>query len=168
LHVLSVVGGVPMFGRLIDIGVLVRLFSGALARISASSRVLLLMAHNDLTHDTLCLTHPRHQTARRAIVLSGTAVLLPVVVLAAPALTALTSAAGWARSPCLAIFETRASSIPQRASLSTLAFLAMALALVGNVYSIPEGPYGKLPYVYLAYLAVGILWFVFRRSRRQE
>ena len=35
----------------------------------------------------------------------------------------------------------------------------MLLALVGNLYPVPEGPYGKLPYVYLAYLAAGMLWF---------
>ena len=37
--------------------------------------------------------------------------------------------------------------------------LAMLLALVGNLYPVPEGPYGKLPYVYLAYLLAGMLWF---------
>jgi hypothetical protein len=35
----------------------------------------------------------------------------------------------------------------------------MLLALVGNLYPVPDGPYGKLPYVYLVYLAVGLAWF---------
>jgi hypothetical protein len=43
--------------------------------------------------------------------------------------------------------------------LSWLAGLAMLLALVGNLYPVPEGPYGKLPYIYLVYLAAGLLWF---------
>jgi hypothetical protein len=43
-----------------------------------------------------------------------------------------------------------------------LAGAAMLLALVGNFYPVPEGPYGKLPYIYLAYLAAGLLWFAFR------
>jgi hypothetical protein len=34
----------------------------------------------------------------------------------------------------------------------------MLLALAGNLYPVPEGPYGKLPYIYLAYLAAGLLW----------
>jgi hypothetical protein len=41
-----------------------------------------------------------------------------------------------------------------------LACLAMLLALAGNLYPVPEGPYGKLPYVYLVYLAAGLLWFL--------
>jgi amino acid transporter len=47
-----------------------------------------------------------------------------------------------------------------------LAGLAMLLALVGNFYPVPEGPYGKLPFIYLAYLIVGLLWFVIRGRRK--
>src|ERR1700746_154835 len=47
-----------------------------------------------------------------------------------------------------------------------LAFTAMLLALAGNLYPVPEGPYGKLPYIYLAYLTAGLLWFFAgKRSR---
>jgi hypothetical protein len=43
----------------------------------------------------------------------------------------------------------------------------MLLALVGNLYPVPEGPYGKLPYIYLAYLIAGLGWFMLRaRSKR--
>jgi hypothetical protein len=31
---------------------------------------------------------------------------------------------------------------------------------------VPEGPYGKLPYIYLAYLATGMLWLFLRGNRR--
>jgi hypothetical protein len=51
--------------------------------------------------------------------------------------------------------------------LSWLAGLAMLLALVGNLYPVPEGPYGKLPYIYLMYLATGLFWF-FINSRRKN
>jgi amino acid transporter len=46
--------------------------------------------------------------------------------------------------------------------VSWLAGLAMLLALVGNFYPMPAGPYGKLPYIYLAYLTAGLLWFAIR------
>ncbi len=49
---------------------------------------------------------------------------------------------------------------PSARVISALAGIAMLLALVGNLYPVPEGPYGKLPYVYLAYLTLGMLWFV--------
>ena len=50
--------------------------------------------------------------------------------------------------------------------ITPLACLVMLLALVGNLYPVPEGPYGKLPYVCLAYLTAGLLWYaLFVRSR---
>ena len=56
------------------------------------------------------------------------------------------------------IFRQGAQIIPWMAGA------AMVLALVGNLYPVPEGPYGKLPYIYLVYLAVGLLWFKLRGS----
>ena len=48
-----------------------------------------------------------------------------------------------------------------------LAAAAMLLALVGNLYPMPEGPYGKLPYIFLAYLIAGLGWFLIRaRAKR--
>jgi hypothetical protein len=43
----------------------------------------------------------------------------------------------------------------------------MAVAMIGNLYPVPEGPYGKLPYIYLAYLIAGLLWFLVRGRRRK-
>jgi amino acid transporter len=40
--------------------------------------------------------------------------------------------------------------------------VAMLLALAGNLYPVPQGPYGKLPYIYLVYLFVVLMWFVVR------
>jgi len=48
-----------------------------------------------------------------------------------------------------------------------LAFGAMLLALVGNLYPVPQGPYGKLPYIYLAYLAAGLVWFFWNRKSKE-
>jgi hypothetical protein len=44
---------------------------------------------------------------------------------------------------------------------------AMLLALAGNLYPVPEGPYGKLPYVYLGYLVAGLVWFFLRAQKRK-
>ena len=52
-------------------------------------------------------------------------------------------------------------------AVSTLAALAMLLALVGNLYPVQEGPYGKIPYIYLGYLIAGLGWFAVRaRSKK--
>jgi hypothetical protein len=44
----------------------------------------------------------------------------------------------------------------------------MLLALVGNLYPVQVGPEGKLPFIYLAYLAVGMIWFFVGSRNRRE
>src|ERR1022692_3429534 len=83
MYVLARVGGVPVLGLLIDIGAMVSLFACTLSCITAAARVLLLMAHNGLAHDSLRATHSRNRTPSRAVVITGVAALLPVAVLAA-------------------------------------------------------------------------------------
>jgi amino acid transporter len=181
LHVLATVARIPTLGSLIDIGVLVSLFAGTLACITAAARVLLLMAHNGLAHGSLRATHVRHETPQRALILTGIAAVLPVAILAARGDSGL-DVYGWLGSlatygfivtyglVCFAlprylrdhgVVHSGAKIIPW------LAFAAMLFALVGNLYPVPEGPYGKLPYIYLAYLVAGVLWFAFHTSARK-
>ena len=176
MYVLARVGGVPVLGLLIDIGALVSMFAGTLACITAAARVLMLMAHNGLAPASLRNTHARNQTPSRAVVIAGIAALLPVAVLAARGASGL-DVYGWLGSlatygfivayalVCVALPRyLRAHSVFRQGAqiVPWLAGLAMLLALVGNLYPVPEGPYGKLPYIYLAYLAAGLLWFVIR------
>src|SRR6202522_1851705 len=176
MYVHARVGGVPVLGLLIDIGALVSLFAGTLACITAAARVLLLMAHNGLAHGSLSATHAQHQTPGRAIVITGVAALAPVAILAARGASGL-DVYGWLGSlatygfivayalVCVALpryLRVRGVVRPGAQIVSWLAGAAMLLALVGNFYPVPEGPYGKLPYIYLAYLAAGLLWFAIR------
>jgi amino acid transporter len=182
MYLLTQVGGVPVLGLLIDIGVLVSMFAGTLACITAAARVLMLMAHNGLAHDSLRATHAKNQTPSRAVVITGAAALLPVATLAARGASGL-DVYGWLGSlatygfivayalVCVAlprylrhhkVFRPGAQIVPWMAGA------AMLLALVGNLYPMPEGPYGKLPYVYLAYLAAGLLWFALRGRRKER
>jgi amino acid transporter len=181
MRVLAGVGGAPILGLLIDIGALVSLFAGTLACITAAARVLLLMAHNGLAHNSMRATHPRHETPGRAIVVTGIAAVAPVVVLAIRGASGL-DVYGWLGSlatygfivtyalVCFALprYLREHSGLHSGARIiSALAGVAMLLALVGNLYPVPEGPYGKLPYIYLAYLAAGLVWFlVSRRSKK--
>jgi amino acid transporter len=140
----------------------------------------LLIAHNGLAHNTFRTTHVRNETPTFAVLATGIAAVLPVAVLAYRGESGL-DVYGWMGSlatygfivtyalVCIAlprylrdhgVFRQGAQIIPW------LAFLAMLSALVGNLYPVPEGPYGKLPYIYLAYLCAGLVWF-FWQGRKQ-
>jgi amino acid transporter len=180
MYVLARVGGVPVLGLLIDIGALVSMFAGTLACITAAARVLMLMAHEGLAHSSLQNTHPRNHTPGRAVVITGVAALLPVAVLAARGASGL-DVYGWLGSlatygfivayalVCIALpsyLRSHGTFRPGAQIVPWLAGIAMLLALIGNFYPVPEGPYGKLPYIYLAYLTAGLLWFAIRARRK--
>jgi amino acid transporter len=181
MYVLAQVGGVPVLGLLIDIGALVSLFAGTLACITAAARVLLRMVHDGLAHEWLGTTHARNHTPGRAVVITGIAAVAPVAVLAARGASGL-DVYGWLGSlatygfivayalVCVALpryLRQHAAFNPGARIVPFLAAVAMLLALAGNLYPVPEGPYGKLPYIYLAYLIAGLGWFMVRaRSNR--
>jgi amino acid transporter len=182
MRVLARVGGIPIFGLLIDIGVLVSMFAGTLACITAAARVLLLMSHNGLAHGSLRKTHARNETPGLAILVTGTAAVLPVAILAARGASGL-DVYGWMGSLATYGFIVAYALVsvalprylrehnayrPGAQIIPWLACCAMLLALAGNLYPVPEGPYGKLPYIYLAYLAAGMLWFFFRVRNRKS
>jgi amino acid transporter len=173
MHVVAAVGGVPVLGLLIDIGALVSMFAGTLACITAAARVLLLMAHNGIVHGGLRATHVRNATPARAVTVTSIAAVLPVVILAARGASGL-DVYGWMGSlaaygfivayalVCLALpgyLRIHGALTPGARIIPALASIAMLLALAGNLYPVPEGPYGKLPFVYLAYLLAGLIWF---------
>ncbi len=181
MRVLASVGGVPVLGLLIDIGVLVSMFAGTLACITAAARVLMLMSHNGLAHGSLRATHARHETPGRAIMVTGIAAVAPVAVLAARGASGL-DVYGWMGSlatygfivayalVCVALpryLRDHGAYRPGAQIIPWLAFAAMLLALFGNLYPVPEGPYGKLPFIYLAYLCAGMLWFFLQRRREE-
>jgi len=181
MYVLAREGGVPVLGLLIDIGALVSLFAGTLACITAAARVLLLMAHHGLAHNALRNTHVHNKTPSLAVLITGIAALLPVLVLAWRGASGL-DVYGWLGSlatygfivayalVCIALPEyLRHHGVHNAGSrlIPGMAALGMLLALVGNLYPVPEGPYGKLPYIYLAYLSVGLIWFMVRGRNRE-
>ena len=180
MRVLAQVAGSRVLGLLIDIGALVSLFASTLACITAAARVLLLMAHNGLAHSSFRATHAHNQTPSRAVVITGVAAVLPVAVLAARGASGF-DVYGWLGSlatygfivayalVCIALpryLRDHGVYRPAARIIPGLAGLAMLLALVGNLYPVPEGPYGKLPYIFVAYLTAGLAWFWLRRRNK--
>ncbi|HTZ99053.1 MAG TPA: APC family permease, partial [Candidatus Aquilonibacter sp.] len=175
MHVLATVGGLPMLGAVIDVGALVSMFAGTLACLTAAARVLLLMAHDGLAHGSLRGTHARNGTPGGAILATGLAAFIPVGVLAMWHSSGL-DVYGWlgtlATYGFVVSYGLVCFALPRylrdhhgvvnwaTRTIPWIAFAAMVFALVGNLYPVPEGAYGKLPYIYLGYLGVTIGLFV--------
>jgi amino acid transporter len=182
MRLLAGVAGVRFLGVLIDIGALVSLFACTLACITAAARVLLLMSHGGLTHGSLRVTHARNETPGRAVIVAGIAAVVPVAVLAARGARGL-DVYGWAGSlgtygfivayavTCFALpryLRVHGAFRPGAQVIPWLTCFVMLLALVGNLYPVPEGAYGKLPYIFLVYLALGLAWFFWSSKRNKS
>jgi amino acid transporter len=159
----------------------VSMFAGTLACVTAAARVLLLMSHNGLAHEALRKTHARNETPGLAIVVTGSAAVLPVAILAARGASGL-DVYGWMGSLAtygfIVTYALVSVALPRYLRqhgayhsgaqiVPWLACGAMLLALAGNLYPVPEGPYGRLPYIYLGYLVAGLSWFFFRTRGRK-
>jgi amino acid transporter len=181
MRVLAGVGGMESLGILIDIGALVSLFACTLACITAAARVLLLMSHGGLTHGSLRVTHARNETPGRAVIVAGIAAVLPVAVLAARGARGL-DVYGWLGSlgtyGFIVAYGLASLALPRylrnhgvfRPGAQIIPWLTcfvMLLALAGNLYPVPEGAYGKVPLIFLGYLALGLLWFFWSSKRKR-
>jgi amino acid transporter len=177
MHVLANVGGMPVLGFLIDLGALVSLFAGSLAGITAAGRVLLQMSHNGLTHSALRKMHAKNETPSGAIIVTGLAAFLPVAFLAVRGASGV-DVYGWLGMMAVYGFVVSYGlvcfALPgylrdhhgvTNAATKTIPYVAcaaMVYALVANLYPVTHDVYGKLPYVFLAFLTAVVLFFVFR------
>jgi amino acid transporter len=172
---------IPLFAPLISTGTFVSMFACTLACITAAARVLLKMAHDGLAPSPLGRAHATNETPHLAVITTGVAVLIPAVVLSARGVSGADIYA-WMGSLAVYGFLTvyflvatalpfylrrNAQLTPGALILSVAAALATLLAMAGTLYPIPAPPYNYLPYIYLVYLAAGIVWFTIasRRSR---
>jgi amino acid transporter len=171
----------PFLGIGIDIGAFVSMFACTLACITAAARVLLRMAHDGLVPAHLSRCHAKNETPHLAVLSVGAVVLLLAAGLAARGASGADIYA-WAGSLAVYGFITayglvalalplylrrRAQLTPAALTLSIAAALAMLLALAGTLYPVPQSPYSWLPYIYLAYLAIGLAT-IYLTPRRQN
>jgi amino acid transporter len=177
MSVLSTAAGIRRLGPVIDICAMVSMFACTLACVTAAARVLLLMAHNGLAPHGLSKTHPRNHTPHLAVLATGAAtMLLPVGLAAAkvPGDAIYDWMGSLATYGFITVYGQVTFALPfylrvknaltaPLLLLSIVATLAMVFVLVGTLYPVPAAPYNWLPYLYLAYLIAGLVWFAASR-----
>ena len=178
MHVLARKAGISPLGTAIDFGAFVAGFACVLACTTASARVMLRMAHGGLLPDILGQTHKRFGTPGAGVILSG------LIMFAATAPLILNGVIGtdmysWLGSISVFGFLTAyalvAVALPFArralgqhshivAILSCLTVLVMIAGVFGTVYPVPDPPVRWFPYIYLVYIAFGMVWFLARRK----
>lgn len=176
-HTLAQQFGVSWLGVVIDAGVSLSMFACVLACITAAARVLLLMSHHGLANVRLTRTHQRNETPHLAVIVTAVVTFVATAALAVRGVSG-SDIYGWMGSLatygfltaygllCLAVpgyLRRREELTVPWLLLAIAGAVAMALAIAGSLYPVPEGTYRWLPYIYLAYLVMGWLWTSARR-----
>ncbi len=180
LHLLAAKAGVSPLGTAIDCGAFVSMFACVLACTTAAARVLMRMARSGLLSPVFERTSPRHRTPAAAILLSGT------LMFAATALMSLRHIDGAGMYDLLGslsvfgfltAYALVAIALPfahralgQRsqlvAAVSIVTVAAILIIVLFDLRSVSDPVHARIPYIYLAYIAAGLLWHTLRRHPR--
>jgi amino acid transporter len=156
---------------------MISVFACALACINAASRLLYSMGKYGFLHGSMGRVHDTHRTPHRAILLCGALVaavclgLVPLGFLNAFGYAGTLASFGFVivyLALCLVAPMDLARSRemkPRHVLTGVLGAALMGFVLFGSVYPQPEHPYELLPYFFLAYLALGAVWFAWLKAR---
>jgi amino acid transporter len=180
LNVLAQLAHVPLLQIPLSLGAMVSFFALCMSCINAGARVIYAMGRHGLFHAATAGAHARNETPHVAIT------LMAIVAFAIPAIAALNhvgtldlfnyagtcAAFGFMVPYCLItvaapVYLKKLGELRLRDKLGCGASLALlAIPAVGSVYPVPPAPLMYFPYVFLAYLAIGVAWiFVFQRRK---
>jgi len=174
LAVLSDVLKVPYFKAPIALGAMLSFFSLALSCINAGARLFYPMANHGLFHASLTDAHKTNRTPHVAVSLMSFIVFaIPVFMLTlglgvgdafndAGTLAAFGFIVAYGLVSIAAPFylkrigELKAVDVV----VSVLAVVLLLLPTVGSLYPVPAPPLNTFPYLFVAYLLAGYVWFV--------
>jgi amino acid transporter len=180
--------GIGFFAYILDLGIVASMFACTLACINAGSRLLYSMARDGIGHWTMGSVHRARNTPHIAIAIAA------VPMIAIPIVTTILSqsavnATGWVGTVATfgfmlgyALVGVGAPIFLRRAGLP--ASLAWVLGLLGaaimafvfwanwlpqyipgNLFPALTGAYVWLPYVFLAWTAIGIVYYAIWQAR---
>ncbi|MBI3562877.1 MAG: APC family permease [Gammaproteobacteria bacterium] len=172
LNTLAAGAGAPWLGLLIYVGATISSFACALASLNAAARLLFSMGRYQFIHDSMGLIHTRHRTPHLAVSLSAVAMfLVPALMFKYALIDALGYLGTIATFGFIVVYFLISVAAPlylkqhhdlklKDRIIGAVGALAMAVAMVGSVYPVPDYPYNILPYFFLVYMALGALWFL--------
>ncbi len=178
LHLLAAKAGVSPLGIGIDIGAMVSMFACVLACATASARVILRMSHAGILPRSLQSTSPVHGTPGAALAISAILMFLGTAVMASRGITGFEmydlagslSVFGFLTAYALVAvavpFAERRLGQPSRwiVLVSTLTVLVIVLIAVFDIRSSTDKVHVRIPYIYAAYIAVGLTIHLVRKQ----
>jgi len=182
LNVLADHVGVGFLKPLVSLGAVVSFFACVLACINAGARILFLMGRHGLFHTAVGDAHADNKTPHVAVSIAAVFTFVPAAILIVFHVKPF-DIYGWIGtvatygfiitymliSVAAPVYLYRRGQLTIKSIVIALGAIAfMAIALAGNLYPVPPAPYNWLPYLFLAYLGTGVLWYYILRISAPE
>ena len=180
LNTLSTLYHVPIFAAPLSAGAMVRFFALCLSCVNAGGRLIYALGRHGILPEATGGAHKTNETPHVAVsIMSAIAFLVPTAMIlgkVAP-LDAFNFVGTLAAFGFLVAYFliTVAAPVYLKAlgqlkaghlGMAGAAILLMLLPAVGSVYPVPPAPVLYFPYLFLAYLAVGIVWVLIFYGRK--
>jgi amino acid transporter len=155
-------------------------FACGLACINAAARLMFSMGKYQFLHGSMGLVHKQHQTPHMAVLLSGALVLvatlavIPLGFLNAFGYTGTLASFGFVLvylAMCIVApldLKKTGDMKAQHVIMAIAGVALMAFVIYGSVYPVPAYPFNILPYLFLAYMVIGAVWFAILKAKSPQ
>ncbi|WP_328359461.1 APC family permease [Mycobacterium sp. NBC_00419] len=175
--------GMPAwFTPILTFGVGASFFAVVVAPLNVVGRIVYVMGKEGVVAERFGRTHEGHLTPHRVLLIAGpSAIVLDIILLAAG--VAPMNIVVWvdtygtygymvayALVAIACVAYTKRAGIPNRMvwTAAVVAVVAMAYTFFANVYPVPAFPLNVLPYLFLATVALALVWFGHIKRTRPE
>ena len=180
LNVLAQLAHVPVLQIPLSLGAMVSFFALCLSCINAGARVIYAMGRHGLFHASTADAHTKNETPHVAVTLMALGAFLIPAIAALNHVESLDmfnyagtcAAFGFMVPYCLItiaapVYLNKLGELTLRDKLGCAASLALlTIPAVGSVYPVPPAPVMYFPYLFLAYLAIGVVWILAFQRRK--
>ena len=179
LNTLADLNSVGFLGPIITLGAVVSFFACILACANAGARVLFSIARHGIVHYSVGSVHEENKTPHIAIaVISLIATLVPIILIALN--NGIFDIYGWLGTIATYGFLFNYALVTIAAPvylyrekelklkdivLSVITFIILLIPIVGSVYPFPAYPYNLFPFIFLAWLVIGTVWFIIQKVK---
>ena len=178
LNLLSDLYSVSFFKVPLCVGAIISFFSLSLSCLNAGARIAYPMGSHGIFHPSIGRTHQINKTPHMAIIVYiAIMVLIPIFAsFFTDTLTAFNYAGTFGAYGFLMAYFFISIAAPcylyrheqlrlGNILVSVLAVLCLLIPTIGSFYPVPPFPMNLFPYIFLAYMLIGMLW-IFVLSRR--
>jgi len=174
-------GESPLLTAFVYFGATISSFACALASLNAFGRLLYSLGRYQFVHQSMGMVHAEHKTPHVALGVGAALNFVLCAVLVAAGTE--TETFGWYGtmasfgfivvyflcSLCAPLYFRQIGKEKRRHNMvGELGMILMGGALVGSVYPAPAYPLNLLPYIFVAYLAVGVAWYFILKLRAPQ